>query len=96
MKYAGQAVLRLPVVGWLLSDAINGSPDAKYYFFANCALALAVAIYFVGYPLVIVLALAAAWISLALLVYMTAADTFSKANRRALALEAKRRRDRPI
>ena len=96
MKYAGQAVLRLPVVGWLLSDAINGLPDARYYFFANCVLVLGVAIYAFGYPLVITLALTAAAVSLALLVYMTAADSFSKANRRALALEAKLRRTRPI
>lgn len=96
MEIAGQAVLRLPVFGWLVRDAIYGLPDAKYYFFANCALALAVAIYFVGYPLVITLALIAAGISLVLLVYMTAADTFSQANRRALALEAKQRRNRPI
>jgi hypothetical protein len=55
-----------------------------------------VAIYAFGYPLVITLALTAAAVSLALLVYMTAADSFSKANRRALALEAKLRRTRPI
>jgi hypothetical protein len=96
METAGQAVLRLPVLGWLVRDAIYGLPDAKYYFFANCALGLVLAIYFVGYPLVITLALIATGISLALLVYMTAADTFSQANRRALALEAQRRRNRPI
>ena len=41
METAGHAVLRLPVLGWLVRDAIYGLPDAKYYFFANCALALA-------------------------------------------------------
>ena len=41
METAGQAVLRLPVLGWLVRDAIHGLPDAKYYFFANCALGLA-------------------------------------------------------
>ncbi len=96
METAGQAVLRLPVLGWLVRDAIHGLPDAKYYFFANCVLVLGLAVYTFGYPLVIVLALTAAWASLAFLVYMTAADSFSKANRQALALEAKLRRSRPI
>ncbi len=96
MEITGQAVLRLPVFGWLVRDAIYGLPDAKYYFLANCALMLVVAIYFLGYPLVIALALIATGISLALLVYMTAADTFSQANRRALALEAKQRRSRTM
>jgi hypothetical protein len=96
METAGHAVLRLPVLGWLVRDAIYGLPDAKYYFFANCALLLAAAIYAFGYPLVILLALALTALALVLLVHMTAADTFSKANRQALAEEKMRRRARPI
>ena len=69
MAMAGQVALRLPVVGWLLRDAIHGRPEAKYYFLANCLLAGA----------------------LALLITMTAADSFSKANRRALAADKRRR-----
>jgi fatty acid desaturase len=89
-------VLRFPVLGWLVRDAIHGLPDAKYYFFANCALLLVAAIYTFGYPLVIVLALTLAAFALVMLVHMTAADTFSKANRKALAEEKLRRRLRPI
>lgn len=96
MDYAGQAVLRFPVLGWLIRDAIHGLPDAKYYFVGNCVLVLAAAIYQFGYPLVIVLALAGAAFSLVMLVHMTAADTFSKSNRQALAEEKLRRRARPI
>ena len=69
-----------------MRDAIYGGPDAKYYFLANCILAVVF-----GYAFVISLALVAAWASLALLVYMTAADSFSKANRRQLAADKKRR-----
>ena len=80
-----------PVVGWLVRDAIYGRPDAKYYFLANCILAAALGAVVFGYAFVISLALVAAWVALALLVYMTAADSFSKANRRDLAAQSKRR-----
>jgi hypothetical protein len=91
MEMAGQVALRLPVVGWLVRDAIYGRPEAKYYFLANCILAIALGAFMFGYAFVITLAVAAAWVSLALLIYMTAADSFSKANRRALAADKKRR-----
>jgi hypothetical protein len=93
MAMAGQVALRFPVVGWLVRDAIYGRPDAKYYFLANCILAVAVALgaFVFGYAFVISLAVVAAWVALALLIYMTAADSFSKANRRQLAADKKRR-----
>ncbi len=95
MNGFGTLALRIPVFGWLLADAIKGWPDAKYYFFANLALVLAAAIYEYGYPVVIVLAVTAAGLALVTLVYMTAADSFSRANRRVLA-EAKRKQRAPI
>ena len=91
MEMAGQVALRFPVVGWLVRDAVYGRPEAKYYFLANCILAAALGAVVFGYAFVILLAVAAAWIALALLVYMTAADSFSKANRRALTAQSKRR-----
>jgi hypothetical protein len=91
MAMAGQVALRFPVVGWLVRDAVYGRPEAKYYFLANCILAAALGAVVFGYAFVILLAVAAAWIALALLVYMTAADSFSKANRRALTAQSKRR-----
>ena len=91
MAMAGQVALRFPVVGWLVRDAVYGRPEAKYYFLANCILAVALGAVVFGYAFVISLALVAAWVALALLVYMTAADSFSKANRRALAADKKRR-----
>jgi hypothetical protein len=91
MEMAGQVALRFPVVGWLLRDAIYGRPEAKYYFLANCILAAALGAVLFGYAFVISLALVAAWVALALLVTMTAADSFSRANRRALAADKRRR-----
>ncbi len=91
MAMAGQVALRFPVVGWLLRDAIYGRPEAKYYFLANCIAR--------GGPRRRRLRLRLRHLAgarrrlgaLALLIYMTAADSFSKANRRALAAEKKRR-----
>ncbi len=88
---ADQVALRFPVVGWLLRDAIYGRPEAKYYFLANCILAAILGAFLFGYAFVISLALVAAWTALALLVAMTAADSFSRANRRALTAQSKRR-----
>ena len=95
MEYTGKSMLRLPVVGWLVECAIHGLPDAKYYLFANCALVLAMAIYQFDYPLVITLALIMTAASLTLLVAMTAADAFCRANRQAPAGDANCRRGRP-
>ena len=91
MAMAGQVALRFPVVGWLVRDAIYGRPDAKSYFLANCILGAALGAVVFGYAFVISLAFVAAWVALALLVNMTAADSFSKSNRRQLAAEKKRR-----
>jgi hypothetical protein len=90
MAMAGQVALRFPVVGWLVRDAVYGRPEAKYYFLANCVLAVALGAVVFGYAFVISLALVAAWVALALLVYMTAADSFSRANRRQLASDKRR------
>ncbi len=91
MEMAGQIALRFPVVGWLVRDAVYGGPDAKYYFLANCILAAVFGAVLFGYAFVISLAVAAAWVALALLVYMTAADSFSRASRRYHAAQSKRR-----
>ena len=88
---AGQVALRFPVVGRLVRDAVYGRPEAKYYFLANCILAVALGAVVFGYAFVILLAVAAAWVALALLVYMTAADSFSKVNRRQLTADKRRR-----
>jgi hypothetical protein len=58
----GGAALRtlyaVPVLGWLVKDAINGRASAKAFFALNCALLLAAAVAVFGYPVLIVAALA--------------------------------------
>ncbi|MEO1200824.1 MAG: hypothetical protein AAFX39_16650 [Pseudomonadota bacterium] len=47
----------IPLVGWLLRDALHGRPSARGFFFANLAMVWLIALTFIGYPLVIVTAL---------------------------------------
>jgi|GEM_PF-907640 len=58
----GAVVLRafflVPVLGWLLKDAINGRDSARVFFAVNCVLILAAAVAVFGYPVLIVAALA--------------------------------------
>jgi hypothetical protein len=52
------ALYAVPVVGWLLKDAVNGRASAKAFFALNCALLLAAGVAVFGYPVLIVAALA--------------------------------------
>ncbi|MGO4871653.1 MAG: hypothetical protein ACLPGW_13755 [Roseiarcus sp.] len=90
VENAGNAVIESPVVGGLVGHSTSKSISAIYYFLAIVALIVVVATYEIGYPFVITLALIGTAVSLAFIVYMTAADSFSKANRQALAANAKR------
>jgi len=65
---------RFPILGWMVDDAVSGHDDAKYYFLGNVLLALGLAVYVFGYPLLIVLALAATALALTTIVIFTAAD----------------------
>ena len=89
MEQVGRVALRTPVFGWLIHDAINGLPDAKYYFAFNVVAVYALLVYFVGFPFLIVSADLLAFSALGFIVYMSAADSFSAAGRiyaRALKL----------
>ncbi len=77
MELALRTFYRVPVVGWLTKDAVNGKPDAKYYFMANIAILYAVLLYVVGYPLLIVTLLAATALMLTTIVVFTAVDLFT-------------------
>lgn len=76
MRSAARAFLHVPVIGWLLKDAIYGLPDAKYYFIGNLAVAFAALVYFYGYPLLILYALTATAVMLVSLIILTASDMF--------------------
>jgi hypothetical protein len=82
MDIAVRTFFRVPVIGWLVRDAIRGAPDAKYYFVANLLFAFVLLVYKFGYPFLIVSALTATAIGLVSLVFLTAADLFDQGNRR--------------
>lgn len=81
----------VPVVGWLLNDAINGAPDAKYYFAANLVLSFIALLYLFGYAFLISFALTATAAALTTLVFLTAADIFDKQRSSAQTIAPKRR-----
>ncbi|MCB1444950.1 MAG: hypothetical protein KDJ87_03880 [Rhizobiaceae bacterium] len=51
-------VYRVPVVGWLLREAVEGSAPIKLLFVVNCILLWLLAIFTFGYPAIILPALA--------------------------------------
>ncbi|MFN3855299.1 MAG: hypothetical protein ACK4M0_12970 [Phreatobacter sp.] len=79
---AAQVFYRVPLIGWMTREAVQGPDDAKYYFAGNLILILAFAIWQVGYPLLIILALAGAALGLVTIVVFTAADVFENKGRR--------------
>lgn len=89
MTTVARTFFHVPVFGWLLKDAIHGKDDAKYYFFGNLFVLLAVLIYIVGYPLLIVLALTAAVCALSLILVLTATDLIDQRVRRLKARAAR-------
>ncbi|MGP9812396.1 hypothetical protein ACTZWT_12855 [Rhodopseudomonas sp. NSM] len=85
MKALVRAFYFVPVIGWLTKDAVHGTPEAKYFFAANMAVLLIGAIYLVGYPLVITLALLGSAAGLSGLVLLTAPDAFDLRSSQAVA-----------
>ncbi|MGD0639881.1 MAG: hypothetical protein ABSC22_03955 [Roseiarcus sp.] len=92
MENASSAAIETRVVDGIVGTSTSKSVNSIYYFLAIISLIVVVATYEIGYPFVISLGLIATWASLAFLVYMTASDSFSKANRQALAANAKQRK----
>ena len=92
MTTIARTVFHVPVFGWLLKDAVHGAADAKYYFFGNVLVLLAVLIYWVGYPLLIVLALTATAVTLSMILLLTATDLIDQRARRIRARAAAARR----
>ena len=81
MNLSVRAFYRVPLIGWLTKDAVQGAPDAKYYFVMNIGIAYAALLYLVGYPLLIVTALTAAALMLSGIVILTASDLIENAIR---------------
>lgn len=76
MSLVLRALFRIPIIGWLVRDAIHGRSDARYYFMANLLFWFALLLCQFGYPFLIFFALAATGLALSSLIALTAADAF--------------------
>ena len=61
----------VPLLGWLLRDALLGHDDAKIYFIVNCLVLWVLAIVLFGYPAAIIPALAAVPVVFVILIAIT-------------------------
>lgn len=59
MLMLSAVVYRIPLIGWMLKEAVLGSTTAKVLFIVNLVLIWLLAIYLFGYPAIILPALAA-------------------------------------
>ncbi|WP_422365515.1 hypothetical protein [Pelagibius sp.] len=55
--FALRLLYAVPLLGWMIEDAVKGRESAKLFFALNCLFALLAAIAFFGYPALIVFAL---------------------------------------
>jgi hypothetical protein len=68
----------VPVVGWLVKDAVHGTDEAKYFFLFNVLVVLAGAIYAFGYPLAITLALIGTGLGLSWIILLSMGDVIDR------------------
>lgn len=54
-----QFFLSIPIIGWMVGDALYGRREARYFFAWNVTALLLFGLIFIGYPVVITLALIA-------------------------------------
>ncbi len=76
MDIAISLLRRLPLLGWLIADAQDGSDTSKILFFINMLMCWILAIYFFGYAALIITALSMVPIIFFLLISVTARDGF--------------------
>jgi hypothetical protein len=68
----------VPLIGWLLKDAVHGSDGARYFFLFNILIVLAGLVYVVGYPLVITLALIGTGLGLSWVILLSMGDVIER------------------
>ena len=78
MDFFIRILCSIPILGWPIREARDGSDLLKVFFFLNLVMAWLIAIYFFGYPAIIVPALAAVPIVFLGLISVTATDCFPK------------------
>ena len=66
-----RGLFALPVVGWLIKDALLGHDDAMTYFLMNCAALWILAVLWFGYPAAMIPALIAVPIVFTVLIVIT-------------------------
>ena len=64
-------VYNVPILGWMLKEAVQGSQTAKVLFLINCALIWLLAIVAFGYPAIIIPALTLVPVIFVLLIVIT-------------------------
>jgi hypothetical protein len=74
----GRIFYSVPVIGWLAKDAVHGTDEAKYFFLFNVFVVLAGAVYVVGYPLAITLALVGTGLGLGWVILLSMGDVIDK------------------
>lgn len=78
MKVLGKIFYSVPVIGWLVKDAVHGTDEAKYFFFFNAFIALGVSVYTFGYPLAITLALIGTGLGLSWVILLSMGDVIER------------------
>lgn len=73
---AVRLVYHVPIVGWMLKDAVHGSPDARVFFAINLVAFFIVMTVLYGYAFVISAALTATAVAMVTLIILTAGDVF--------------------
>ena len=71
MSAVARLVYHVPVIGWALREAVEGSETAKVLFVVNCLLIWILAIVWFGFPAIIIPALAGVAIMFVLLIMIT-------------------------
>ena len=69
----------IPILGWFVKSAVNGSYAERIALILNLIALYGVAIYFVGYPLLIITGLVLTGLYLTGLVLLTSQGLWSKA-----------------
>ena len=66
-----QLIYHIPILGWLIREAAEGSANTKTLFLLNCIAMWLLAIFFFGYPAIIIPALCLVGIVFVLLIMIT-------------------------
>lgn len=78
MSFVISILSYVPVLGWFIKDAQQGSDVSKILFFANFTALWILSVYFLGYPALIVTALTMVSMMFLALLSVTAVDAFPK------------------